>query len=61
MPVVQAKAYLEYRNEGYWVADTRISLDSIVYAFRNGLPPEIILQSFPIDVICGSCLLGAGR
>ncbi len=48
MPVVQAKAYVEYRNEGYWVAGSRISLDSIVYAFRNGLPPESIVQSFPL-------------
>jgi len=48
MPVVQAKAYVEYRNEGYWVVGTRISLDSIVYAFRNGLPPESIVQSFPL-------------
>jgi uncharacterized protein (DUF433 family) len=48
MPVVQTKAYVEYRNEGYWVVDARISLDSIVYAFRNGLPPESIVQSFPL-------------
>ncbi len=48
MPVVQAKAYVEYRNQRYWVAGTRSSLDSIVYAFRNGLPPESIVQSFPL-------------
>ncbi|MBC6476031.1 MAG: DUF433 domain-containing protein [Hormoscilla sp. GM102CHS1] len=48
MPVVAAKHYIEYRNEGYWVAGTRISLDSIVYAFRKGLSPESIVQSFPL-------------
>lgn len=48
MAVVAAKSYVDFRNEGYWVAGTRISLDSIVYAFRNGLSPESIVQSFPL-------------
>ncbi|NJK70322.1 MAG: DUF433 domain-containing protein [Microcoleus sp. SU_5_3] len=48
MSVVSAKSYVEYRNEAYWVEGTRISLDSIVYAFQNGLPPESIVQSFPL-------------
>jgi uncharacterized protein (DUF433 family) len=48
MPVVAAKSYIEYRNEGYWVSGTRISLDSIVYAFQQGIPPEGIVQSFPL-------------
>jgi uncharacterized protein (DUF433 family) len=48
MPVVEAKVYVEYRSESYWIADSRISLDSIVYAFRNGLSPENIVQSFPL-------------
>jgi len=48
MPSVATKHYIEYRNEGYWVAGTRISLDSIVYAFRKGLSPESIVQSFPL-------------
>ncbi len=48
MPVVSAKSYVEYRNEAYWVEGTRISLDSVVYAFRNGLSPESIVQSFPL-------------
>ncbi|MCU0565206.1 MAG: DUF433 domain-containing protein [Oculatellaceae cyanobacterium Prado106] len=45
---VSPKAYIEYRNEAYWVEGTRISLDSVVYAFRNGLSPESIVQSFPL-------------
>lgn len=48
MPVVETKVYIEYRNEGYWVTGKRISLDSIVYAFRQGLSPESIVQSFPL-------------
>ncbi|MBE9044983.1 DUF433 domain-containing protein [Pleurocapsales cyanobacterium LEGE 10410] len=48
MPVVAAKSYIEYRNDTYWVEGTRISLDSIVYAFQQGLSPESIVQSFPL-------------
>lgn len=48
MPVVAAKSYVEYRNDTYWVEGTRISLDSIVYAFQKGVSPESIVQSFPL-------------
>lgn len=48
MPVIAAKSYVEYRSEGYWVTSTRISLDSIVYAFQTGQSPEAIVQSFPL-------------
>lgn len=48
MPLVEAKTYVEYRDNGYWIAGTRISLDSVVYTFRNGLSPESIVQSFPL-------------
>ncbi|KKD38722.1 MAG: DUF433 domain-containing protein [Limnoraphis robusta] len=48
MSIVSAKSYVEYRNDAYWIAETRISLDSVVYAFRNGLSPESIVQSFPL-------------
>ncbi|WP_096599401.1 DUF433 domain-containing protein [Calothrix sp. NIES-2100] len=48
MSVVTAKSYVEYRNNAYLVAGTRISLDSIVYAFQKGLSPESIVQSFPL-------------
>jgi uncharacterized protein (DUF433 family) len=40
--------YVEKRDEGYWVADKRISLDSVVYAFRRGQSPESIRRSFPL-------------
>src|ERR1700688_404394 len=37
---------IEQRNGGFYVAGTRISLDSIVYAFRSGDSPETIRQNF---------------
>lgn len=48
MSVVTAKSYVDYRNEAYWIEETRISLDSVVYAFRDGLDPESIVKSFPL-------------
>jgi uncharacterized protein (DUF433 family) len=41
------KDYVEQRDGGYWVVETRVSLDSIVYAFRRGASPESIQRSFP--------------
>ncbi len=48
MPVVSVKSYVEYRNATYWIEGTRISLNSVVYAFRSGSSPESIIQSFPL-------------
>ena len=42
------QAYVEQRNGGYYVSGSRVSLDSIVYAFRRGASPETIRGSFPI-------------
>ena len=42
------KVYVEERDGGYWIAGTRISLDSVVYAFRRGAAPETIRRSFPL-------------
>jgi uncharacterized protein (DUF433 family) len=39
--------YVENRDQGYWISGTRVSLDSIVYAFLNGQTAETIAQSFP--------------
>jgi uncharacterized protein (DUF433 family) len=38
--------YVEQRDGGYWVTRTRVSLDSVVYAFLDGLSPESIVDSF---------------
>lgn len=40
------KEYIEERDGGYYVAGTRISLDSIVTCFHDGLSPESILEEF---------------
>jgi uncharacterized protein (DUF433 family) len=40
--------YVEERDGGYYIAGTRISLDSIVHAFQVGESPDEILRSFPM-------------
>lgn len=42
------KEYIEQRDGGYWIVGTRISLDSVVYAFQRGASPESIVRSFPL-------------
>lgn len=42
------KAYVEWRDGGYWIANSRVSLDSVVYAFQAGETAESIAQSFPV-------------
>jgi uncharacterized protein (DUF433 family) len=42
------KTYVEQRDGGYYVAGERVSLDSLVYAFRRGASPETIKRSFPV-------------
>jgi len=41
------KEYVEEREGGYYVAGSRVSLDSVVYAFLRGESPEGIAESFP--------------
>jgi uncharacterized protein (DUF433 family) len=38
--------HVERREGVYYILGTRISLDSIVYAFREGCSPESILEDF---------------
>ncbi|MBI4909712.1 MAG: DUF433 domain-containing protein [Acidobacteria bacterium] len=40
--------YVEQREGHYYVATTRVSLDSVVYAFNRGESPERILENFPL-------------
>ena len=42
------KAYVEWRYNGYWIANSRVSLDTIVYAFLDAQSPESIAQSLPV-------------
>lgn len=43
-----AKEYISETNGNYYVAGTRVSLDSIVHAFRRGESPEAICQNFEL-------------
>ena len=54
---ILAKSYIEQRDTGYWIAETRISLDSVVYSFLNGESPESIAQNFPL--LCLEQVYGA--
>jgi uncharacterized protein (DUF433 family) len=40
--------HVEELDGGYYIAGTRVALDSIVHAFQDGEFPEGILRSFPI-------------
>jgi len=42
------KEYIEERDGNYYVAGTRISLDSVVHAFRRGESPETICQNLEL-------------
>jgi len=42
------REYVEGRDGGYWITGSRVSLDSIVYAFLRGASPESIAHSFPL-------------
>jgi uncharacterized protein (DUF433 family) len=46
VPVVH-KHYVEWRENSFRIAESRVSLDSVIYAFLNGASPESIVQSFP--------------
>lgn len=40
--------YVAKHDGGYWVAGTRVSLDSIVYDFLDGMSPDSIAENFPV-------------
>jgi uncharacterized protein (DUF433 family) len=42
------REYVEQRDGGYWITGSRVSLDSIVYAFLRGASPEAVARSFPL-------------
>jgi hypothetical protein len=39
--------YVEVREGGVYITGSRVSLASIIYAFRDGASPETIRQNFP--------------
>lgn len=42
-----AKEYIVSAEGAYRIAGTRVSLDSVIYRFREGLSPESIAECFP--------------
>jgi uncharacterized protein (DUF433 family) len=52
-----AKDYVEEHSGAYFIAETRVSLDSVVHGFLRGESPEGIAESFPaltLEQILGS-------
>jgi uncharacterized protein (DUF433 family) len=43
-----SREYVDQRDGTYYVAGTRVSLDSLILAFRRGESPETICQNFEI-------------
>jgi uncharacterized protein (DUF433 family) len=42
-----SKEYVTKVDEAYRIAGTRISLDSLVYLYREGISPESMVESYP--------------
>jgi len=42
------KEYVSQVEGAYRISGTRVSLDSVVYAWLNGLSPESIVDSYPV-------------
>ena len=47
MELTLNRNYVEEREDALWIAGTRVSLDSVVYAYRQGHTPESITQRYP--------------
>ena len=45
--MLPSNQYVEVRNGGYYVAGTRIGLDTLVYDFRRGRSAEAIFEAYP--------------
>jgi uncharacterized protein (DUF433 family) len=45
--MIPANEYVEIRNDGCYVAGTRIGLDVVAFAFRNGRSAEAIFDAYP--------------
>src|SRR5580658_10453915 len=43
---MERSEYIEQRNGGFYVAGTRVSLDTLVFSFKAGDSPETIRQNF---------------
>ncbi len=42
------KQYVDLRDQGYWISGSRVSLESVIFAFLDGYSPETIMaECFP--------------
>jgi uncharacterized protein (DUF433 family) len=41
------REYVNYSEGAYRIADTRVSLDSLVYLFHEGMSAESLVESYP--------------
>lgn len=42
------KQYVDRRDQGYWISGSRVSLESVIFAFLDGYSPETIAaECFP--------------
>lgn len=45
---MKSNQYAQFKDPGWYVAESRVSLDSIIYAFHDGLSPGAIAREcFP--------------
>jgi uncharacterized protein (DUF433 family) len=42
------KEYVRYSEGAYRIGDARVSLDSLVYLFREGMSAESMVESYPV-------------
>ena len=42
-----SRDYIERRSDALYIAGTRVSLESVIFHFREGASPETILNRFP--------------
>jgi len=43
-----ARDYVEKRNGGYYLADSRVTFESILHEFLEGASPETLADDFPV-------------
>jgi uncharacterized protein (DUF433 family) len=51
------QSYIEHWDEDYMIQDSRVSLASVVYAWKEGLSPESIRENYPalrLDQVYGA-------
>lgn len=57
--MLPSNQYVEIRNGGYYLSGTRIPLDVLIHAFREGIAPEEFHQKWPasqtLEKVYGAC------